>query len=221
MLKGKFAVLSLAAAALLCLQIAGVDTANSGNVDPCNSSATSPAGVIFACPYGDGDALNVLGLTISVTVKDNVGAGNPIPGVPATDMWLISCNDLLFLCNGSSAITASAATDVNGNTTFTGDLAMGGCDNGGVRVVVQGIVIGAGICADPCVAVKVRSSDLNANGIPDVVDFGSFASGPPAYPVNPAVNSCRDFNNDTKVDVVDFAKFSQHYDNGVILHRCN
>jgi hypothetical protein len=219
MLKGKFAVLALAAAALLCLQIAGVDTANSGNVDPCNSSATSPAGVIFACPYGDGDALNVIGLTISVNVKDNtLPSGLPVPGVPATDMWLISCNDLLFLCNGSSAITASAATDVNGNSTFTGDLAMGGCDNGGVRVVVQGIVIGAGVCGDPCVPVKVRSSDLNASGVPDVIDFGTFATG---YPVDPAVNDCRDFNNDSLVDVVDFAKFSGHYDDGIILHRCN
>jgi hypothetical protein len=218
MLKGKFAVLSLAAAALLSLQIAGVDTANSGNVSPCNSSATSPAGVIFACPMGDGDALNVLGLTITVTVLDNVGGGSPIPGIPATDMWLISCNDLLNLCNGSSAITASAATDVNGQSTFTGDIAAGGCDNGGVRVVVQGIVIGAGICADPCVPVKVRSSDLNASGVPDITDFSTFASG---YPVDPAVNDCRDFNNDSKVDVVDFAKFSQHYDDGVILHRCS
>lgn len=209
MLKGKFAVLSLAAAALLCLQIAGVDTANSGNVSPCNSSATGPAGVAFACPQGDGDALNVLGLTITVTVLDNVGPGSPIPGIPATDMWLISCNDLLNLCNGSSAITASAATDVNGQSTFTGDIAAGGCDNGGVRVVVQGIVIGAGICADPCVAVQVRSADFNANGTAtDAIDFGFFTAG---YPVNPAVNDCRDFNNDTKVDVVDFAKYTGHY----------
>jgi hypothetical protein len=218
MLKGKFAVLSLVAAALLCLQIAGVDTANSGNVDPCNSSATSPAGVIFACPNGDGDALNVLGLTISVTVKDNVGPGNPIQGVPATDMWLISCNDLLFLCNGSSAITASAATDVNGQTTFTGDIAAGGCDNGGVRVVVQGIVIGAGICADPCVPVKVRSADFDANGVADAVDFVTFATG---WPVPPVANDCRDFNDDGLVDSVDFVEFTGHYDDGVTLHRCN
>jgi len=209
MLKGKFAVLSLAAAALLGLQIAGVETANSGNVSPCNSSATSPSGVIFACPQGDGDALNVLGLTISVTVLDNVGAGLPIAGIPATDMWLISCNDLLNLCNGSSAITASAATDVNGQTTFTGDIAAGGCDNGGVRVVVQGIVIGDGICGDPCVPVKVRSADFNANGTAtDAVDFAFFTGG---YPVDPAVNDCRDFNNDAKVDVVDFAKYTAHY----------
>jgi hypothetical protein len=220
MFKGKFAVLSLAAAALLCLQVAGVDTANSGNVDPCESSASSPAGVVFACPYGDGDALNVLGLTISVTVKDNVAA--PVPGVPATDMWLISCNDLLNLCNGSSAITAAAATDVNGQTTFTGDIAAGGCDNGGVRVVVQGIVIGAGICADACVPVAVRSADFNANGIPtDAQDFGYFTF---QYPVNPTVTDqdrCRDFDNNGVVDVVDFAKYTGHYDNNFdILHRC-
>jgi hypothetical protein len=212
MLKGKFAVLSLAAAALLGLTIAGVDTANSGNVDPCNSLTSSPAGVIFACPQGDGDALNILGLTITVTVRDDVNAA--IPGVPATDMWLISCNDLLNLCNGSSAITASAATDVNGVSTFTGDIAAGGCDNGGVRVVVQGIVIGAGICADPCVAVKVRSADFNASGVAtDAIDFGFFTSG---YPVDPAINDCRDFDNNNKVDVVDFAKYTGHYN-----HSCN
>jgi len=221
MLKGKFAVLSLAVAALLCLQIAGVDTANSGNVDPCKSSASSPAGVVFACPAGDGDALNVIGLTITVNVRDGVGAlGNPIAGVPATDMWLISCNDLLNLCNGSSAITASAATDVNGNSTFTGDIAAGGCDNGGVRVVVQGIVIDAGVCGVGCVPVKVRSADFNANGVPtDAVDFGAFTSG---YPVDPAVNDCRDFNNDNKVDVVDFAKYTGHYNNcPTAPHQCD
>jgi hypothetical protein len=151
-----------------------------------------------------------------VTVKDNVAA--PVPGVPATDMWLISCNDLLNLCNGSSAITAAAATDVNGQTTFTGDIAAGGCDNGGVRVVVQGIVIGAGICGDPCVPVKVRSADFDANGVPEGIDFVVFATG---YPVDPAADDCRDFNNDNKVDVLDFSKFTGHYDDGVILHRCN
>jgi hypothetical protein len=221
MLKGKFAVLSLAAAALLCLQIAGVDTANSGSVDPCESSATAPAGAIFACPYGDGDALNVLGLTISVTVLD--AAALPVPGVPATDMWLISCNDLLNLCNGSSAITASAATDINGNTTFTGDIAAGGCDNGGVRVVVQGAVIGLGGCNDPCVPVAVRSNDFNANGIcTDSQDFGYFTF---EYPINPTVTDqdmCRDFDDNGVVDVVDFAKYTGHYDNNNdILHRCN
>lgn len=210
MLKGKFAVLSLTAAALLCLQVAGADTVNSGVVDPCNSSASGAAGVIFACPQSDGDLLSGSGLTISVTVMDNVPA--PVVGVPAADIWLIGCNDLLALCGGSGAINATAATDVNGQTTITGDIAAGGCDNGGVRVVVQGIVIGAGVCADPCVAVKVRSADFNGNLIINVVDFAFFAGG---YPVNPAVNDCRDFNNDGQVGIVDFAKFTAH--NG---HSC-
>lgn len=205
MLKGKFAVLSFAAAALLCLQVAGVGTVNSGTVDPCNSSASGAAGVIFACPQSDGDLLSSSGLTISVNVRD--GANLPVPNVPAADIWLIGCNDLLALCGGSGAINASAPTDVNGNTTITGDIAAGGCDNGGVRAVVQGNVIGAGVCGDPCVLVKVRSADLNANLVVNIVDFGAFATG---YPVNPAVNDCRDYNNDGQIGIVDFAKYGSH-----------
>ena len=93
MLKRKFAVLSLAAAALLCLQFAGANTVNSGVVDPCFSSASSPAGVIFACPQDDGVLLSTAGLTSNVTVKDNLNA--PVAGVPAADIWLIGCNDLI------------------------------------------------------------------------------------------------------------------------------
>jgi hypothetical protein len=210
MLKGKFAVLSLAAAALLCLQFAGVNTVNSGVIDPCNSAATGPAGVIFACPQDDGDLLSASGLTINVTAMDNTNA--PVPNVPAADIWLIGCNDLLGLCGGSGAVNASAATDVNGQTTITANIAAGGCDNGGVRVVIQGVVVGAGVCADPCVAIKVRSADFNKNLVVNVVDFAFFAGG---YPVNPAVNDCRDFNNDGQVGIVDFAKFTAH--NG---HTC-
>ncbi len=218
MLKGKFAVLSLAAAALMCLQVVGADTVNSGVVDPCNSAASGPAGIIFACPQSDGDLLSGSGLTISVTVRDNVNA--PVAGVPAADIWLIGCNDLLALCGGSGAINAAAPTDVNGQTTITGDIAAGGCENGGVRVVVQGVVIGAGVCADPCVLIKVRSGDFNANLVVNVQDFSFFVNGPlPAttddYPVNPAVNDCRDFNDDNQVGIQDFAKFAAH--NG---HTC-
>ncbi|MDH5627168.1 MAG: hypothetical protein OEY69_02625, partial [Candidatus Krumholzibacteria bacterium] len=79
MLKGKFAILSLVAAALLCWQVAGVDTVNSGIVDPCNSTASSAAGVHFICPQGDGDPLSGAGLTISVTINDNTNA--PVAGI--------------------------------------------------------------------------------------------------------------------------------------------
>jgi hypothetical protein len=210
MLKGKFAVLSLAAAALLSWQIANVNTVSGGIVDPCNSSASGASGVLFACPQSDGDQLSGSGLTITVTVKDDVlPTGNPIPGIPAADIWLIGCNDLLTLCGGSGAISASAPTDINGVTTIVQDLAAGGCDNGGVRVVVQGIVIGAGICGDPCVLISVRSADINGNLVINLVDFATFGTGYPSPPkvYNPCIDYVAPFGT---VNLPDFAKYGTH-----------
>jgi hypothetical protein len=207
MLKGKFAVLSLAAAALLCLQIAGVNTVNSGVVDPCTSTASAAAGVTFACPQDDGDLLSAAGLTISVTVKDNVNA--PVPNVPAADIWLIGCNNLLALCGGSGAINAAANTDVNGQTTITGNIAAGGCDLGGVRVVVQGIVVGAGPCGAACVPIKVKSADINGNLIVNLVDFATFGAGYTSPPK--AYNECIDYTAPFgSVTLPDFAKYGSH-----------
>lgn len=219
MLKGKFAVLSLVAAALLCLQIAGVNAVNSGVVDPCNSTASSAAGVTFACPQDDGDLLSASGLTISVTVKDNVNVA--VPNVPAADIWLDGCTaGTLALCGGSGAINAAAATDINGQTTITGNLAAGGCDLSGVRVVVQGVVIGAGTCAAACVPIKVKSADINKSLTINLVDFAIFGGGPPAgsgYPSPPKVyNECIDYTAPFgTVTLPDFAKYGSH--NG---HTC-
>lgn len=207
MLKGKFAVLSLAAAALLTVQVASVETVSSGVVDACNSAASGAAGVIFACPQSDGDGLGAAGLTISVTVRDALNA--PVAGVPAADIWLIGCNDLIALCGGSGAISAAAATDVNGQTTITGDIAAGGCDLGGVRVVVQGVVVGGGVCADPCVAVKVKSADINGNLIVNLVDFSTFGAGyaSPPKPYNECIDFAAPFGT---VSLTDFAKYGTH-----------
>jgi hypothetical protein len=210
MLKGKFAVLSLAAAALVCLQFVGAGTVNSGVVDPCNSSASGVAGVLFICPQNDGDLLSGSGLTISVTVLDNLSA--PVVGVPAADVWLIGCTESdLALCGGSGAISASAATDINGQTTITGRLAAGGCSLGGVRVVVQGVVIGAGVCGDPCVAVKMKSADINKSLTVNLVDFSVFG-GASGYPSPPKpYTECIDYTSPFgTVTLPDFAKYGSH-----------
>jgi len=218
MLKGKFAVLSLVAAALLCWQVAGVSTVNSGIVDPCNSTASSAGGVHFICPQGDGDALGAA--SISVTIRDNTNA--PVVGIPAADFWLIGCNDLIILCGGAGSINASAATDANGQTTITGDISGSGCDSG-VRVVCQGIVLGNGACAPLCLAVQVRSPDqknaaggaLPPDGVVGTADFAffgtSYQSPPKPY------FSCHDFvgNPYGTITVADFAKFGSHYN-----HKC-
>jgi hypothetical protein len=230
MLKGKFIVLSLAAAALLCLQVAGsVNTVNSGIVHPCSSTASSPgtypadpADVHFACPKGDVPiGLGALGLTISVTVKDNTGA--PIVGLPAADVWAKGCNDMLLLCGGSGAINASAATDGSGMTTITGDMAVGGCDTG-LNVVVQGVVIGGGPCPVICLGIAVRTPDFTSSGggppdlKVDIFDFSNLALGfAPKYPSPPKpYATCYDFVAPFgQITLTDFAKFGEHYQ-----HQC-
>ena len=187
-------------------------SSEAGIGDPCNMTATSAAGVNFACPQGDGDPLAANGLTITVTVRDLVNA--PVAGILASDIWVIGCSDLLTLCGGSGAINATGPTDVNGQTTITGDIAAGGCDLGGLRVVVQGIVVGAGVCGQPCLQIKVKSSDLNGNLVVNLVDFATFGAGYTSPPK--AYNQCIDFTAPFgTVTLPDFAKYGSH--NG---HTC-
>jgi hypothetical protein len=214
MFKGKFVVLAVLATALLSWQMmpAGVDSANSGIVDPCSSTASSAGGCWVICPQGDGDRLDDFGAEISVNVKDALG--NPVPNIPASDFWLIGWNDAITLCGGSGSINADAASDANGDATISGDLAGGGCDVG-IQVVVQGIVI-----ADPadwsiplCLALVVVSPDYNGDLIVDIIDFAIFG---PAFPSPPKVlDSCIDFNCDGLVNLIDFAIFGVHY-----THSC-
>jgi hypothetical protein len=235
MLKGKFAVLSLGAAALLCLQVAGVSTVHSGIVSKCNSTASSAgtypvdiSDVHFACPKGDvvnglsdvnPDPVGVNNLTISVTVKDN--ANLAIVGMPATDIWAKGCNDGLVLCGGSATISASAATDALGMTTITGDMATGGCDTG-LNVVIQGVVIGGGVCPVICLGIAVRTPDFTGpgGGAPDgtvtLVDFTDLVKGFPAKYQSPPkpYAACYDLVGSPAFGTVtlpDFAKFGEHF----------
>jgi hypothetical protein len=214
MFKGKFVVLAVMAAALLSWQMmpAGVDSANSGIVDPCSSTAASAGGCWLICPQGDGDALSTIGATISITVKDATGAA--IAGIPASDFWVIGWNDNLALCGGSGSINADAASDANGDATISGSLAAGGCDTG-VQVVVQGTVI-----ADPadwanplCLSIVAVSPDYNKDLLVDIIDFSIFG---PAFPSPPnAYDPCLDYDCNGIIDIIDFSIFGQHY-----LHSC-
>jgi hypothetical protein len=147
-------------------------------------------------------------------VLDNVSA--PVVGVPAADIWLTECNlNGLVLCGGSGGINAAAATDLNGQTTITGDIAGGGCDTG-VRVVVQGIVIGAGACGDPCIPLEVRSPDYKQESplLVALQDFGKFGQ---AFPTaTKPYDACSDFVAPFgNVNLQDFAVFGLHW-----LHSC-
>jgi hypothetical protein len=211
MFKGKFVVLSLIAAALLCWQIlpTSVDTVNSGVVEPCSSTASSAGGCYMVCPAGDGDVLSTIGATISIVVNDN--SGSPIPGIPAADIWLVGCGDALILCGGGGAINADSATNSSGATTISGALAAGGCDSVGVMVVVQGAVIQDvdDLCNDLCLAIVAPSPDITGDLLVDLVDLSEFAKSYQSPPHQYLY--CKDYDCKDGIDLVDFSLFAQHY----------
>lgn len=225
MLKGKYVLLSLAAT-LVCWQVAGVNTVNSGIVDACKSTVTGAAGVVLVCPLGDGDPLTAPvgggNSQISLTVRDNTNTG--IPGIPATDMWLVGCNNGLLLCGGSSGSNADAATNASGQTTFSNEPVAGGCDTG-LWTVVQGVVIQtAGACTPTCLAIQARSPDYKGTPCganpdclgpdskvtgPDFAWFGThFSTGGSPKPYH----ACADYAAPLgSVTGPDFAKFAIHF----------
>jgi hypothetical protein len=76
-------------------------------------------------------------------------------------------------------------------------------------VVVQGVVIGAGVCAAPCVAIKVKSADINKSLVVNLVDFATFGAGYTSPPK--AYNECIDYTAPFgTVTLPDFAKYGSH-----------
>jgi hypothetical protein len=181
-------------------------------------TAVASSGVVFACPQGDGDRLDQVGLTVAVTLYDNFHL--PAPGIAPDYIWLESCNGLLASCGDGEKIHASAPTDANGQTTITGRFAAGGCDNGGVRVSVYmpigGPVGGAMYCQTACLAISVRTPDLNGDLKVDLLDFAVFG-GPNGYPSPPKpYNACIDYATPFgTVTLSDYAKYGTHSG-----HRC-
>jgi hypothetical protein len=228
MLKGKYVLLSLAAA-LVCWQVAGIDNANSGIVDACKSSVSAAAGVVLVCPLGDGDLLTAPvgggNCQITGTIKDN---GNvAIPGIPATDGWLVGCNDGLLLCGGSSGSNMDAASTATGAIVFSNEPIAGGCDTG-LFVVIQGVVIkdGGNPCLPKCLPIQARSPDYKTstgcgaadNRCPDskvtTADFNWFVSHLPTAG-NPGAPylACADYAAPlgAPIGLADFSKFTVHF----------
>jgi hypothetical protein len=233
MLKGKFVLLTLVAAALVSWQVSvSVDSANSGIIDPCSSGATSgsgcygsidPSGGILQAPI---QSLADNGVTISCTVKES--NGTPIAGIPAVDFWVVGCVGTLTLCGGSGAINATAATDVNGQTTIEGvlfagvecdtDLSTGSTGTGstetGLQAVAQGIILGQPNCVTTCLAITPRSPDINGDLTVGLVDFSLFGAHYTVLVASPKpYSACSDYNCDGVNTLPDFAIFGKSYQN--------
>lgn len=219
-MKSKFLVLLFVVAISLIIHVADSETASDVRPDSCKSSASASVGLLLVCPKGDGPLLSDLGLTITVILRD--ANDNPIAGIPAGSIWVIGCNQEMGLCEDDSGdrrgfVTATAPTDENGQTTITCAIAGGGCDLGGVRVVVDTgriprdiVIIGGGLCGVPCIPIVVKSPDLNGSLRVDLVDLAIFGAGytSPPQPHNQCIDYAAPFD---KTDLVDFALFAVHY----------
>jgi len=201
--------LMLSAAVLILWQLLppNVDTLSGGIVSPALSMTGSPGGCYLVCPQGDGYDLASIGATISVTVLAGPAPGIPIPGILASDFWLVGCTGSLVLCGGSGSINADGPTDAAGFTTISGRLSGGGCDTAGLLVVVQGVIIGG------CLPIVTVSPDINGDMNVDLIDFATFAMSYPSPP-KPYV-ACLDFDCSGAIGLLDFAVFGMHY-----LHEC-
>ncbi|HEX6790013.1 MAG TPA: hypothetical protein VF247_01765 [Candidatus Krumholzibacteria bacterium] len=229
MSKRKF-ILPLVAAGVLFGQAVGPDTAGSG-IPGCPPTVTANAGVVLVCPSGDGDPLTnaVGGIDAKITLTVSDSGGLPIPGVPASDMWLVGCNDGLLLCGGTQGSQADAATNASGVTTFSNEPISGGCDTG-LYVSVQGVLAGdPSTCVLRCLAIATRSPDYKSAGAPGPAPCGGDIGCPDGRVSNAdfswfvthyVTNSnpgapylaCADFAAPLgSVTLADFAKFSLHF----------
>jgi hypothetical protein len=86
----------------------------------------------------------------------------------------------------------------------------------GLAVVVQGFVIlDAPACTDPtCLDVEVRSPDINADCVVNLIDLGLFAAGFPPQPYD----ECSDFDCNGVVNLQDLSNFAFHF--GPPGHTC-
>jgi hypothetical protein len=184
-------------------------------VDLCGSEAHTTGGCILVCPEGDGDHLSNIGATIHLTVVDE---NQPIPNIPAADVWLIGCDPLedMILCGGSASSNADHPTDQQGQTTISGPIEAGGCSDG-LAVVVQGVIImdpDDGCSAWLCLPINARSPDIDANNVVDLPDLALFAAVFAGGPYE----RCMDLNCDGNVGLQDLALFAAHFQGA--RHSC-
>jgi hypothetical protein len=198
---------------LLCL--AGdkltADPGVTGVPDPCQSTASiaTPGVCYVACPIGSCSRLEDIGATIFITVKDSDGL--PIPDISIFDIWLSSCGDGLVDCALQHfGASPDSATYVDGTTTLSQGLEIGGCDLSGLSVWVQGVQLVEADCVTVrCLDIDIISADINGDCRVDLIDLSEFSksyTSPPA-PYFP----CKDYDCNGVIDLVDFSLFSRHY----------
>src|SRR5512136_1211562 len=101
----------------------------------CASDCESHAGVscsnmqVNICPQGDFEYISHgCGGSSDYIWVQAIYNGEPIPGIPASDFWIGSCDPERMLCYCSQAVTADSATNADGRTTISGPISEGLCN---------------------------------------------------------------------------------------------
>jgi len=177
---------------------------------------------ISVCPAGDFEHIRT-GCGgdsdyIEIIVRDE--GYSPVAGIPPTDFWMNACDapQELAVCDAPFFL-ADSMTGPNGRTTFSGQIAAGGCIlTGGVFFVVQGkTLMDLETCAVPiCLDVVIVSPDINADGQVNLSDLSFFGQSYNHQLGEPEYNPCCDFNDDEDCNLSDFSYVGEHYQ-----HECD
>ena len=188
--------------------------------DGCGDELTASCSLrISVCPAGDFERIaNACGGDsdyIEVVIYDYYNT--PMAGIPATDFWMNACDTQYELALCAQSFLADSMTGSNGRTTFSGQIAAGGCvPENGIFVTCQGIPIMDYACSAPfCLDVVIVSPDLNADSAVNLSDLSFFGQSYNHQSGEPEYNPCCDFNDDDSCNLSDFSYFGEHYQ-----HEC-
>lgn len=160
----------IAAVLLPALAAAGIPP-----LDPCTVEGTYPGRVsVFCIPDGGGHPLTeaqafggtFVDGTIVLILHDD--ADNPVYNYPAEDLWLESSHGGMISCVGGTI--ADAPTDVDGRTTFSHPLLVGGHTSPLAGELMQVFINGAACPTTAGVDVQVNSPDLNGDLVVNLTD---------------------------------------------------
>jgi len=140
-------------------------------------------------------------VSITLILRDNLD--DPIAGYPAEDLYLVSEDGGLVLCNGGSI--ADRNTDSLGMTQWTQPLAAGGASQAEAVVMANGSPVWA---LESRVPLQFNSPDMNGDLVVNLSDLQQFAVAFFESRNNHSSDFRADFQRDGQINLADLARFA-------------